>query len=87
MDLKIVFRQTGIKIEWITWILHVNCLVEHIFVRPKIVRVDLKILCGLYLVHTIQKVNSILTKPQQFHEFFTQNFFDNFSRQIKVVDS
>ena len=23
----------------------------------------------------------------QFHEFFTQNFFDNFSREIKVVNS
>ena len=35
--------------------------------------------------HTIRKVkflskNSILTKPQHFHEFFTQIFFDNFSR-------
>ena len=42
--------------------------------------------------HTIIKVkflskNSILTKPQQVHEFFTQNFFDNFSREIKVVNS
>ena len=42
--------------------------------------------------HTIRKVNylsknSILTKPQHFHEFFTQNFFDNFSREIKVVNS
>ena len=25
--------------------------------------------------------------PQHFHEFFTQNFFDNFSREIKVVNS
>ena len=31
--------------------------------------------------------NSILTKPQHFHEFVTQNFFDNFSREIKVVNS
>ena len=31
--------------------------------------------------------NSILTKPQYFHEFFTQLFFDNFSREIKVVNS
>ena len=31
--------------------------------------------------------NSILTKPQYFHEFFIQNFFDNFSREIKVVNS
>ena len=42
--------------------------------------------------HTIRKVkflsiNSILTKPQHFHEFLTQNFFDNFSREIKVVNS
>ena len=42
--------------------------------------------------HTILKVNflyknSILTKPQHFHEFFTQIFFDNFSREIKVVNS
>ena len=41
---------------------------------------------------TIRKVkflskNSILTKPQHFHEFFTQIFFDNFSREIKVVNS
>ena len=37
--------------------------------------------------HTILKVkflfkNSILTKPQRFH-----NFFDNFSRELKVVNS
>ena len=31
--------------------------------------------------------NSFLTKLQHFHEFFVQNFFDNFSREIKVVDS
>ena len=31
--------------------------------------------------------NSILTKPQHFHELFIQNFFDNFSRKIKVVNS
>ena len=42
--------------------------------------------------HTIQEVkflskNSILTKPQYFHEFFTQIFFDKFSREIKVVNS
>ena len=42
--------------------------------------------------HTIRKVkfpskNSILTKPQHFHEFFIQFFFDNFSREIKVVNS
>ena len=42
--------------------------------------------------HTIRKVkflskNSILTKPQHFHEFFTPNFLDNFSREIKVVNS
>ena len=40
--------------------------------------------------HTILKVkflskNSILTKTQHFHEFFTQIFFDNFSREIKVT--
>ena len=43
-------------------------------------------------LHTIRKVkflskNSILTKNQHFHEFFIQNFFDNFSREIKVVNS
>ena len=42
--------------------------------------------------HTIRKVNfwsknSILTKPQHFHEFFTQKFFDIFSREINVVNS
>ena len=31
--------------------------------------------------------NSILTKPQHFHEFFTQFFFDNFSRELKIVNS
>ena len=41
--------------------------------------------------HTVRKVkflskNSILTNPQHFHEFFTQNFFHNFSREIKVVN-
>ena len=47
------------------------------------------------LLHIIRKVkflskNSILTKtpkPQHFHEFFTQFFFDNFSREINVVNS
>ena len=43
-------------------------------------------------LHTIRKVkflskNSILTKSQHFHEFFTQIFFENFSREIKVVNS
>ena len=42
--------------------------------------------------HTIRKFqflskNSILTKPQHFHEFFTQIFFDSFSREINVVNS
>ena len=45
-----------------------------------------------FFKHTILKVkflskNSILTKPQHFHEFFTQIVFDNFSREIKVVNS
>ena len=31
--------------------------------------------------------NSILSKLQHFHEFFTQNFFDNFSHEIKAVNS
>ena len=31
--------------------------------------------------------NSILTKLQHFHEFFTKFFSDNFSREIKVVNS
>ena len=31
--------------------------------------------------------NSILTKPQHFHEIFHPIFFDNFSREIKVVHS
>ena len=42
--------------------------------------------------HTIRQVkflskNSILTKLQHFHEFLPKNFFDNFSREIKVVNS
>ena len=46
----------------------------------------------IFSVHTIRKVkflskNSILTQPQHFQEFFTPNFFDNFSREIKVVNS
>ena len=32
---------------------------------------------------TCQQLNS--AKPRIFHEFFPLNFFDNFSRQIKVV--
>ena len=41
------------------------------------------------LWHTIIKVeflskNSILTKPQHFHEFFIQKFFGNFSRESKL---
>ena len=31
--------------------------------------------------------NSIMTKSQHFHEFFTKIFFGNFSREIKVVNS
>ena len=46
----------------------------------------------LAFFHTIRKVkflskNSILTKPQHFHEFFVPNIFDNFFREIKVVNS
>ena len=42
--------------------------------------------------YTIRKVkflskDSILTNPQHFHVFFTQIFLDNFSREIKVVNS
>ena len=40
-------------------------------------------------LHFLSK-NSILTKPrnpQHFHEFFTKIFFDNFFREIKVVNS
>ena len=42
--------------------------------------------------HTVWKVKflskkPILTKPQHFHEFFTKNCFDNFSREIKVVNN
>ena len=45
-----------------------------------------------WIEHTIRKVkflskNSILTKPQHFHKFFIQIFFDYFSREIKVVNS
>ena len=69
-----------------------------LFVSYELVIVTLMML-SLYLwsvsvdrKHTIRKVkflskNSILTKPQHFHEFFTQYFFDNFSREIKVVNS
>ena len=46
---------------------------------------------GILILHTIRKVkflskNSILTKRQHFNEFFDQIFFDNFSREIKVVN-
>ena len=42
--------------------------------------------------HTILKVkflsqNSILTKTLHFHEFYTQFIFDNFSPEIKAVNS
>ena len=42
--------------------------------------------------HTILKIkflseNSILTKLQYFHKFFTPNFFDNFSREIRLINS
>ena len=45
----------------------------------------------LYL-HTIRKVKFLskkfnFDKTPTFHEFFTPNFFDNFSREIKVVNS
>ena len=44
------------------------------------------------LFHTIRKAKflsktSILIKPQDFHAIFTPNFFDNFSRENKVVNS
>ena len=60
---------------------------------PITAKLTLKIICWmngilgkkwvLYFLHTIRKVeflskNSILTKPQQFHEFFTQIFFWQF---------
>ena len=53
---------------------------------------SLKEFTTLHPHHTIWKVkvlskNSILTKPQHFHEFFAKIFFDNFSREIKVVNS
>ena len=42
---------------------------------------------GIGEQHTIWKVKFYLTKPQHFHKFFNQIFFDNFSREIKVVNS
>ena len=42
---------------------------------------------SLYSKSQISAKKSILTKPQHFHEFFSPNFFDNFSREIKVVNS
>ena len=59
---------------------------------PKMHDVTYLLLQNFSALHTIRKVkflskNSILTKPQKFHEFFTQFFFDNFSREIKVVNS
>ena len=58
----------------------------------KIVIFELDPQKDIFTQHTVRKVkflskNSILTKPQPFHEFFTQIFFDNFSREIKVVNS
>ena len=55
--------------------------------KEKVVKIFLQI-----IFHTIGKVkflskNSILTKLQHFHEFFTKQNFDNFSREIKVVNS
>ena len=43
----------------------------------------------LQLSREIKVVNNYLksANPQHFHEFFTQNFFDNFSREVKVVNS
>ena len=35
--------------------------------------------------HSCQQLKS--PKPRHFHEFFTQIIFDNFSREIKVVNS
>ena len=35
----------------------------------------------------VQKINFEKKKNQHFHEFVTQNFFDNFSREIKVVNN
>ena len=45
-----------------------------------------------FLQHTIRKVkflskNSTLTKTPTFSQVFHPNFFDNFSREIKVVNS
>ena len=40
-----------------------------------------------YLKSQIFVKKSILTKPQHFHGFFTKFFFDNFSREIEVVNS
>ena len=42
-----------------------------------------------YFLYAIGKVkflakNSVLTKPQHFHEFFTEIFFDNFLRKSKL---
>ena len=53
---------------------------------------DIKTSEVINIKHTIRKVkflskNSILTKPEHFHEFFIPNFFDNFSREIKVINS
>ena len=105
---------------------HSFLLKNLIFVQKLYVQLYFWIFCAknhtILVLHTIRKVkflskNSILTKPQHFHEFFTQFFltiflvksklsttkkcksptfsqvfhqfffFDNFSREIKVVNS
>ena len=64
-------------------------IIEHYFLVSKLPKQASKL--RRESAHTILKVkflskNSILTKPQHFHEFFTPNDFDNFSREIKVVN-
>ena len=60
--------------------------------RNDYVQVITTVMISPAFAHTIRKVkflskNSILTKPQHFHEFSIQIFFDNVSREIKVVNS
>ena len=67
-----------------------SCRNDYNPIEGKLHKIQQKLLSISPLFHTILKVRTLSKNPiltKYFHEFFAQNFFGNFSREIKAVFS
>ena len=93
MENKDIYRFVEITTfhEFISKLLEKKIVKFSIFKKlVKLIKICAELLeCTLFEFRKVKFLskNSILRKPQNFYEFFTQKFFDNFSREIKIVNS